>query len=68
MDAQPENITQPGILDQDDLNSGVLNTLTPELLEQAIAHTAGGLIICDAQQTDLPIIYVSSGFESLTGY
>ncbi|MGB3672487.1 MAG: PAS domain S-box protein [Phormidesmis sp.] len=68
MDAQPENITQPGILDQDDLNSGVLNTLTPELLEQAIAHTAGGLIIFDAQQTDLPIIYVSSGFESLTGY
>jgi len=68
MDVQPESIAQQGVFNQDGLNQSVLNTLTPELFEQAIAHTAGGLIICDAQQTDLPIIYVSPGFESLTGY
>ena len=38
------------------------------LFEQAIEHSASGLIICDAQQPDLPIIYASPSFEDLTGY
>ncbi|NJM95881.1 MAG: PAS domain S-box protein [Phormidesmis sp. RL_2_1] len=44
--------------------------LTPELdlFRQAVAHSSNGLIICDAQQPDLPIIYVSPSFEALTGY
>jgi PAS domain S-box-containing protein len=38
------------------------------LFQQAIAHSANGLIICDAQQPDLPIVYASPSFEALTGY
>ncbi len=38
------------------------------LFQQAIAHSANGLIICDAQQPDLPIVYASPSFELLTGY
>ncbi len=48
--------------------SNVPSTLPIELLQQAIDHSANSLIICDAQQPDLPIIYVSPSFESLTGY
>ncbi len=62
-DALNRDVDNQGVI-----NQGALNTLPPELFEQAIAHTAGGLIICDAQQTDLPIIYASAGFERLTGY
>ncbi len=38
------------------------------LFQQVIAHSANGLVICDAQQPDLPIVYASPSFESLTGY
>lgn len=38
------------------------------IFQQAIEHAAGGLIICDAQQPDLPIVYASPSFETLTGY
>lgn len=38
------------------------------IFQKAAEHTAGGLIICDAQKPDLPIVYASSNFESLTGY
>ncbi|MGB3299055.1 MAG: PAS domain S-box protein [Phormidesmis sp.] len=38
------------------------------LFQQAIAHCANGLVICDAQQPDLPIVYASPSFELLTGY
>jgi len=49
-------------------DSNVPSTLPIELFQQAIDHSANGLIICDAQQPDLPIVYVSPSFESLTGY
>ena len=42
--------------------------LSRSLFEQAIEHSASGLIICDAQQPDLPIVYASPSFEDLTGY
>ena len=45
-----------------------LPNLSPHLFEQAIAHCASGLIICDAQQLGMPIVYASPSFESLTGY
>ncbi len=48
--------------------SNVPSTLPSELFQQAIAHSANGLIICDAHQPDFPIVYVSPSFESLTGY
>ncbi|MEL7331562.1 MAG: PAS domain S-box protein, partial [Cyanobacteria bacterium J06560_2] len=38
------------------------------IFQQAINHSAGSLVICDAQQPDLPIVYVSPSFENLTGY
>ena len=42
--------------------------LPPELFEQAVECSASGLTICDLQQSDLPIVYASPGFEALTGY
>jgi len=42
--------------------------LPESVFEQAIEHAAGGLVICDVQQTHWPIVYVSPGFERLTGY
>ncbi len=42
--------------------------LSPDIFQQAIQHCANGLIICDAQQPDLPIVYASRSFEALTGY
>ena len=38
------------------------------LRDRAIQAVTGGLLITDAKQPDNPIIYVSSGFEQLTGY
>lgn len=39
-----------------------------QLLERAIATSNNGILICDAQAPDNPIIYVNSGFERITGY
>ncbi len=52
----------------DSIKSDSLDRLSSAVLREAIEHTAGGLIICDAQQPDLPIVYASPSFESLTGY
>ena len=49
-------------------SSADLPALPLSLFQQAIAHSANGLIICDAQQLDLPIVYASPSFEALTGY
>ena len=38
------------------------------ILERAIAASANGIAIADAQKTDNPIVYVNSGFERITGY
>ncbi|MEL6159165.1 MAG: PAS domain S-box protein [Cyanobacteria bacterium J06554_11] len=46
----------------------VRQQLPDVIFQQAIEHAAGGLVICDAQQPDLPIIYASPSFETLTGY
>lgn len=45
-----------------------LRRLPDGVFQQAIEHAAGGLVICDAQQSDMPILYVSPSFENLTGY
>ncbi len=44
------------------------SALPLELFQQAIALSANGLILCDAQQPDMPIVYTSPSFEALTGY
>lgn len=38
------------------------------LLERSLASTRNGVLITDAQQPDMPIIYVNAAFESITGY
>ena len=48
--------------------AGTLSDLPLSILQQVIAHSASGLIICDAQQSGLPIVYASPSFEALTGY
>ena len=38
------------------------------LMERAIDSATNGIVISDAQQPDMPIIYVNPAFESITGY
>ena len=38
------------------------------LLESAIESTTDGILISDARTHDLPLIFVNSGFEEITGY
>ncbi|MCU0550120.1 MAG: PAS domain S-box protein [Leptolyngbya sp. Prado105] len=42
--------------------------LSQTLFERAIAHSAVGIAIADAQHPDFPIVYVNSAFEKQTGY
>ena len=44
------------------------DTLPQSIFRQVIDRAASSLIICDASQIDLPIVYASPGFEALTGY
>ncbi len=39
-----------------------------DLLVRAVGEASEGVIIADAQQQDIPLIYVNEGFERLTGY
>ena len=38
------------------------------LKERALAAAAEGIVIADARLPDMPLIYVNSGFERLTGH
>lgn len=38
------------------------------LFKRAIDASASGIIICDAQADDMPMIYVNRAFEQMTGY
>ena len=42
--------------------------LPSQLFRQIIESAGSSLVICDANQSELPIVYASPGFESLTGY
>ncbi len=39
-----------------------------KLRDRAIAASNNGIVICDASQPDLPIIYANLAFEKITGY
>lgn len=39
-----------------------------QLLQRSVESTYNGIVICDARQPDLPIIYVNPAFERMTGY
>lgn len=43
-------------------------TMTPEIRERALSAATSGVVIADAKQPGLPIIYVNPAFERLTGY
>ena len=51
--------------DADTLTSA---SVSPELLAHAIAWCGNGITIADAMQPDLPLIFVNSAFEHMTGY
>ncbi len=36
--------------------------------EAAVASSSDGIVICDAQQDDMPLIYVNPAFEQMSGY
>ncbi|NDL70107.1 sensor domain-containing protein [Vreelandella alkaliphila] len=38
------------------------------LLERSVESSTNGVVIVDAQQHDLPIVYVNAAFERITGY
>ncbi|WP_019498621.1 ATP-binding protein [Pseudanabaena sp. PCC 6802] len=38
------------------------------LLERAVAASSNGIVISDASQPDMPVVYVNPRFESITGY
>lgn len=38
------------------------------LMERSLESTSNGVVICDALQPDMPIIYVNAAFEQITGY
>ena len=38
------------------------------LKDRALAAAAEGIVIADARRPDMPLIYVNSGFERITGY
>ncbi|WP_449285413.1 EAL domain-containing protein [Marinobacter sp. PE14] len=37
-------------------------------VHRAIEHTSDGIVISDARQPDMPVVYVNSAFERITGY
>lgn len=39
-----------------------------QLLQRSVESACNGIVICDARQPDLPIIYVNPAFERMTGY
>jgi len=48
----------------------IINESSPDrqCLEQIVARSSEGILLLDARQAGLPIVYVNPAFESLTGY
>lgn len=51
-----------------DISAKVLAQNQLRLFKRAVDATSNGVIIADILQADMPIIYVNSAFEKLTGY
>ncbi|MCA0145402.1 diguanylate cyclase domain-containing protein [Blastococcus sp. LR1] len=47
---------------------GVPPAVLPDLLLRAISTASNGIVIADATQPDLPLVYVNAAFLRLTGY
>ena len=46
----------------------LLPDISASLLAKAVDQSVDGIIIADARQSDLPLVYVNIGFEKMTGY
>lgn len=51
-----------------DINQRKAHEQQLHLLERGIESTLNGVVIADARQPDLPIVYVNAAFERVTGY
>ncbi|NMT62942.1 EAL domain-containing protein [Marinobacter orientalis] len=51
-----------------DVTSQLDNSRQLRLFKRSIESSSNGIIITDARQDDLPIIYVNRAFEKITGY
>ncbi len=48
--------------------AGVFGPDLPDLLLRAIATASNGIVIADARQPDLPLVYANAAFTRITGY
>ena len=63
-------------LDGRDCTMVIANDLTRQresqgrllMLERAVESSVNGIVICDAQADDMPIVYVNPAFEEMTGF
>ncbi|MBB3332535.1 diguanylate cyclase (GGDEF)-like protein/PAS domain S-box-containing protein [Halomonas campaniensis] len=51
-----------------DINQRKATERQLRILESSVASSVNGVVICDAQRPDMPIIYVNPAFERITGY
>ncbi|WP_243737198.1 sensor domain-containing protein [Halomonas ventosae] len=51
-----------------DINQRKATERQLRILESSVASSVNGVVICDALQPDLPIVYVNPAFERITGY
>lgn len=51
-----------------DLTAQIANNRKLRLMQRCIESSSNGIVICDAQQRDLPMVYVNPTFEKVTGY
>ncbi len=51
-----------------DITERKKNQASLQLAHSALEATVNGVIICDAQMPDMPIIYMNAGLEKISGY
>lgn len=52
----------------EDVTSQLEQNRQLSFIHRAIEHTSDGIVISDARQPDMPVVYVNSAFERITGY
>jgi PAS domain S-box-containing protein/diguanylate cyclase (GGDEF)-like protein len=45
-----------------------IKSLSRHFLEQVVAMTSEGILVLDAQDSSLPVVYANTAYEALTGY
>lgn len=58
----------PRLLDEDTSMPQDTNTISPELLAEALKASVDGIVIAECGENDFPIIFVNPAFERMTGY